>query len=289
MAIVTGGGSGIGFAIAEKFVRSGILTIIVGRDPEKLSSAEKRLGGLFHPMAQDLNDLAAIPGLVRRIIERYDHIDILVNNAGINMKKELPGVSDEDFDRILHTNLRSLGFEFWRDTRPNKFYPVNGTVFDFTSDFFGTAIGSKYTFQSYKFTFNKYFSLPFNQVLAYNLASLVRRYFGTQRRDVVLERELVRDLDESSHALDAGFVAASSSPSQRAVRREQAVQLADALGRLPADYREVIILRQLEGLSNLETAQVLQIDPATTSRRYGRAVIRLRNLLLQSGLMESQS
>jgi len=68
----------------------------------------------------------------------------------------------------LHTNLRSLGFEFWRDTRPNKFYPVKGTVFDFTSDFFGTALGSKYTFQSYKITFNKYWSLPKKNVLAYN-------------------------------------------------------------------------------------------------------------------------
>ena len=68
----------------------------------------------------------------------------------------------------LHTNLRSLGFEVWRDTRPNKFYPVKGTVFDFTSDFFGTALGSKYTFQSYKVTFNKYWTIPKKQVIAYN-------------------------------------------------------------------------------------------------------------------------
>lgn len=108
IAIVTGGGSGIGLAIAEKFVRSGILTIIVGRDCEKLDAAEKKLGDLCHPIAQDLNDLDAIPGLVRRIVERYDRIDILVNNAGINMKKELPDVTDEDFDRILLTNVRSV-------------------------------------------------------------------------------------------------------------------------------------------------------------------------------------
>src|SRR5581483_7821212 len=50
------------------------------------------------------------------------------------------------------------------------------------------------------------------QVLAFNLASLVRRYHGTRRRDVGLERELVGALDESSHALDGGFVAANSSP-----------------------------------------------------------------------------
>jgi hypothetical protein len=68
-----------------------------------------------------------------------------------------------------HTNLRSLGAEVSRDTRPNRFYPLKGTLLDFTADVFGHALGSKYSFQSYKFTFNKYVSIPGNQVLAYNL------------------------------------------------------------------------------------------------------------------------
>ncbi|HEV9037387.1 MAG TPA: SDR family oxidoreductase [Puia sp.] len=108
IAIITGGGSGIGLAITKKFVENGILTIIVGRHRDKLDAAKKQLGDLCHPMPQDLNDLNAIPGLVRRIIDHYDHIDILVNNAGINMKKELPDVTDEDFERILLTNVRSV-------------------------------------------------------------------------------------------------------------------------------------------------------------------------------------
>src|SRR5438094_954004 len=74
------------------------------------------------------------------------------------------------------------------------------------------------------------------QILAGLLANLVRRYFGTQRRDVRLERQLADQLAESSRVLDQGLVAAYSTPSQRAVRREQAVLLADALGRLSDDY-----------------------------------------------------
>src|SRR6202012_2875530 len=50
----------------------------------------------------------SLPGLVRQIAGRFGHLDILVNNAGINMKKELPDVTDEDFDRILHTNVKSV-------------------------------------------------------------------------------------------------------------------------------------------------------------------------------------
>ncbi len=66
----------------------------------------------------------------------------------------------------LDTNLTAVGFRLNRDTRPNRFYPTDGTFLDFTADFFSPDLGSKYSFQSYKFTFNKYWSLTQNQVLA---------------------------------------------------------------------------------------------------------------------------
>lgn len=108
IAIITGGGSGIGLAIAEKFVQAGITAIIIGRDRQRLNAAQQQLGNLCHPIAHDLNDLPSLPGLVQQIAGRFGRIDILVNNAGINMKKELPDVTDEDFDHILHTNVKSV-------------------------------------------------------------------------------------------------------------------------------------------------------------------------------------
>lgn len=108
IAIITGGGSGIGLATAEKFVAAGIRTIIIGRDTGKLDAAKAQLGPLCHPIAQDLNDLDAIPGLVQRITKEFGRIDILVNNAGINMKKEFAAVTDEEFERILLTNVRAV-------------------------------------------------------------------------------------------------------------------------------------------------------------------------------------
>ena len=69
----------------------------------------------------------------------------------------------------LQTSLRALGVRLNRETTPNRFYPTSGTLLDFTSNFFSEALGSKYSFQSYRFTFNKYGSLSKTQVLAYNL------------------------------------------------------------------------------------------------------------------------
>jgi outer membrane protein assembly factor BamA len=68
----------------------------------------------------------------------------------------------------LHTTLRSVGARLTRDTRPNHFYPVNGTFFTLTSDFFSQDLGSKYSFQSYRSQFDKYWSLSKKQVLAYD-------------------------------------------------------------------------------------------------------------------------
>jgi len=68
----------------------------------------------------------------------------------------------------LHTNLTSIGARLTRDTRPNHFYPISGTFFTFTSDFFSQALDSKYSFQSYKTQFDKFWSLSQRQVLAYD-------------------------------------------------------------------------------------------------------------------------
>jgi hypothetical protein len=68
----------------------------------------------------------------------------------------------------LHDTLTSIGARITRDTRPNHFYPLGGTFFTFTSDFFSQGLGSKYTFQSYRSEFDKYWSLTDKQVLAYD-------------------------------------------------------------------------------------------------------------------------
>jgi hypothetical protein len=66
----------------------------------------------------------------------------------------------------LHTTLTALGIRLTRDTSKNRFYPLSGMYFTFTSDFFSQSLGSKYSFQSYRTQFDKYWSLSDKQVLA---------------------------------------------------------------------------------------------------------------------------
>ena len=108
IALVTGGASGIGYAIAQEFVKNDIYTVIIGRNKEKLQTAKDSLGDLCETLSFDLGELSKIPGVIQEIADRLGRIDILVNNAGINMKKEYCDVRDEDFMSIIQTNLISI-------------------------------------------------------------------------------------------------------------------------------------------------------------------------------------
>jgi RNA polymerase sigma-70 factor (ECF subfamily) len=116
-------------------------------------------------------------------------------------------------------------------------------------------------------------------ILAANLADLARRFLHAKRRDVRLERELADDLDRSSRALGQALAAPTSTPSQQAARREQVVLLAEALERLPADYREVLVLHYLEGLGHPDVARRMCRTIDSVKNLWARALGRLRRSL----------
>jgi NAD(P)-dependent dehydrogenase (short-subunit alcohol dehydrogenase family) len=132
IAIVTGGASGIGLAITEKFVGSKIRTIIIGRDQKKLEAAKKQLGRLCIAVSFDLDDLQSIPQLVKQLIDNYGQVDILVNNAGINLKKEFTRVTDEEFLQVLQTNVLSV-FSLSREVAKNMISRGEGTIINISS------------------------------------------------------------------------------------------------------------------------------------------------------------
>jgi RNA polymerase sigma-70 factor (ECF subfamily) len=122
------------------------------------------------------------------------------------------------------------------------------------------------------------FAAWLRQILAAKVANLVRHYFGTQGRDVRLEQELAANIDNSSRMLGHELAASLTSPSLQAVRREQAVLLADALEQLPDDYREVIILRHLEGLTFPEVARRMQRSQDSVEKLWLRGLAKLRQV-----------
>ncbi len=132
VAIVTGGGSGLGFAIAKEFIQNGIQTIIVGRDEEKLKAAKEQLGPTCFYKPCDLSSLSTIPALVDNIINEFGQIDILVNNAGINMKKDFTDVTDGDFQSVLTTNLCSV-FSMSREVVKQMLKQKSGCIINISS------------------------------------------------------------------------------------------------------------------------------------------------------------
>ncbi len=116
------------------------------------------------------------------------------------------------------------------------------------------------------------------RILAAKVANLLRHYLGTQGRDVRLEQELAGELDNSSRMLGEKLAASLSSPSQQAVRREQTVLLANALARLPEDYREVIVLRHLEEQSFPEIARKMGRSLDSVQKLWLRGLARLRRV-----------
>ena len=107
-ALITGGGTGLGFAMAKAFVENGAKVIITGRNPETLMEACKAIGEGVHYIQHDVTDLKGMPAFVEKLEEAYGPVDILVNNAGKQIKKPAHEMSDEEFSQVLEVNLMGV-------------------------------------------------------------------------------------------------------------------------------------------------------------------------------------
>ncbi|HTY38589.1 MAG TPA: SDR family NAD(P)-dependent oxidoreductase [Bacteroidota bacterium] len=106
--LVTGGGSGLGFAITSAFMANKANVVIVGRNAAKLQEARKTLGAKVRCVAFDMNEIDKLPELVHWIESNVGEVDVLVNNAGINMKKDVLHVTNKDFEGIVQTNQTAV-------------------------------------------------------------------------------------------------------------------------------------------------------------------------------------
>ena len=110
IAVVTGGNRGIGAAIAKKLASRGMTVIInyCGSEDRALAvkSAIEAAGGQAEAWRCDVSDCGQCEAFVKAVMEKYGRIDVLVNNAGITRDGLMMRMSDEDFSRVIDTNLK---------------------------------------------------------------------------------------------------------------------------------------------------------------------------------------
>ena len=105
VALVTGGGSGIGKAIAKALLAEGCKVIINGRNEEKLEQAKTELGSNVESMVCDVTDEGQVENTFSSIISNYDRCDILINNAGMAAKAKAHEMKYETWKKVINVNL----------------------------------------------------------------------------------------------------------------------------------------------------------------------------------------
>ena len=105
VALVTGGGSGIGKAIAKALLAEGCKVIINGRNEEKLNQAKSALGANVESIVCDVTDEGQVENTFNEIISNYDSFDILINNAGMAAKAKAHELKYETWKKVINVNL----------------------------------------------------------------------------------------------------------------------------------------------------------------------------------------
>ncbi len=112
VAVITGGGHGIGEGIARRLAALGATAVICGRNRSALDSAAAKIKNAGHrcePIPCDVTAFSSVESLANEVLERFQRVDILVNNAGLGgFGGPLHQLPPEQWDLILNTNLRGV-------------------------------------------------------------------------------------------------------------------------------------------------------------------------------------
>lgn len=115
VVVITGGGTGIGYGIAEQMCAQGAKVVITGRTGSTLKEARNRLGENSFYRVNDITDKKEHAKLIEDIESRIGPITTLVNNAGLHCKKPSMDITDEEFERVMNTNANAV-FSLTRET-----------------------------------------------------------------------------------------------------------------------------------------------------------------------------
>jgi NAD(P)-dependent dehydrogenase (short-subunit alcohol dehydrogenase family) len=105
LALITGGGSGLGLAMAQCMATAGARVVLAGRREASLQQAAAGIGPAASYVAHDVAQLANAPALVKTVAKRFGEITILVNNAGVHLKKPAVETTEAEFQAVLNTHV----------------------------------------------------------------------------------------------------------------------------------------------------------------------------------------
>lgn len=105
VALITGGNSGLGRAMALGMQQAGATVVVTGRNPEKNTAIAEELGNPKAVLSLDVQDEGAIEHTISEVVKRFGRLDILVNNAGAAKRGSVIDMTREDWDAVLRTNL----------------------------------------------------------------------------------------------------------------------------------------------------------------------------------------
>jgi NAD(P)-dependent dehydrogenase (short-subunit alcohol dehydrogenase family) len=126
-ALITGGGSGLGFGIAECFVASGATVVLVGRRADVLEKAAKKLGKSASFEVHDITRVDEAQPFIERVSQKVGPISILVNNAGIHLKKLAVDTTPGEFSGVLQTHVVAA-FSLTRAVLPAMLKRKHGNI-----------------------------------------------------------------------------------------------------------------------------------------------------------------
>lgn len=112
VAIVTGGSAGIGYATAKEILQEGGIACICARNADKVLTAVESLSeyGTVRGFSVDIASKEQITDMVQKIVDEFGKVDILVNNAGITSDAQFYKMTDNQFERVIDTNLKGMYF-----------------------------------------------------------------------------------------------------------------------------------------------------------------------------------
>jgi NAD(P)-dependent dehydrogenase (short-subunit alcohol dehydrogenase family) len=111
VSVITGAANGIGLAISEAFIKEGAIIIAGDIDEKKCKADAERWtaeGALVRASKCDVSVTEDVDGLINSVIHEFGRIDILVNNAAIAIRGNIMEMPEEDWDKLMNTNLKSI-------------------------------------------------------------------------------------------------------------------------------------------------------------------------------------